>query len=106
MSYLPQPKEIDAAEVNRRRADTVIVDVREDWEWDSGHIPGARHIPLGDLNAAAAELLALPEVIFVCHIGSRSGAAAVAFTNAGHPNALNLAGGMEAWESLGLPVEN
>ena len=106
MNWLPQPKEVNAADVAARQDSLVLVDVREPWEWNAGHIPGARHIPLDQLNGAAEELLALPEVVFVCHVGGRSGAAAVAFTNAGHPNALSLAGGMDAWEALGLPIES
>lgn len=98
--------EIDPREAKRRQdaGSVVMVDVREPDEWHSGHIPQARHIPLGQLAAHRAELLAEPALIFVCHSGYRSGAATRALVQAGHANALNMTGGMVAWENAQLPI--
>lgn len=99
--------EVDAEETRRRHeAQTaVVVDVREAHELREGRIAGSRHIPLGRLQAHVGELLAAPEVIFVCRSGNRSAAATAALAKAGHPQAFNMAGGMNAWKRLGLPVE-
>ncbi|HEY7619584.1 MAG TPA: rhodanese-like domain-containing protein [Solirubrobacteraceae bacterium] len=81
-----------------------VVDVREDYERAAGHIAGSRHIALGDLAAQAESLDRQRPVIFHCHVGSRSLMAAQAFRQAGF-DAWSMAGGMEAWEQEGRPVE-
>lgn len=98
--------EVSPLEARSRQRDetAIIVDVREQDEWQDGHIPGARHIPLGELQQRAPEILAEPDVIFVCQSGGRSAAAAQAFGRAGHRNVSSLAGGMSAWQRAGLPV--
>ncbi|MCA1981857.1 rhodanese-like domain-containing protein [Nocardioides nematodiphilus] len=79
-----------------------VVDVREEHEWAAGHIEGAIHIPLGVLPVRAHEL---PEGQFlvVCHLGGRSAQAVQWLTRNGH-DAVNLAGGMDAWEAAGRPT--
>jgi rhodanese-related sulfurtransferase len=90
--------------LHRQEAGAVIVDVREPDEWQSGHVPGAKHIPLGSLGARVNELDPSAEIIAVCHSGVRSEAAVKALRRAGFANAWNLAGGMVAWERKQLPV--
>ena len=96
--------EVDPGEAARLvEGGAVLLDVREDAEWTAGHAPGARHIALGRL---AAEYLTLPtdrRLVAVCRSGHRSQMAAVALVNAGY-DAVNLAGGMQAWLADGLPV--
>lgn len=98
--------EIAPRETKRRQdaGSAVVVDVREPDEWRAGHIPEARHVPLGQLEANVTELLAEPEIIFVCRSGTRSAAATRALVKAGHPSALNMTGGMGAWRAAKLPV--
>lgn len=100
-------KEVSPVEAQRRQTEqaAIIVDVREKDEWQGGHIPGARHIPLGDLQKRAREILSAPDVIFVCRSGNRSASAAKAMEAAGHPGVSSLAGGMGAWQRAGLPVK-
>jgi rhodanese-related sulfurtransferase len=81
-----------------------VVDVREDYEREAGHIAGSRHIELGRLAAEAETLDRDRPVIFHCHVGSRSLMAAQAFREAGF-DAWSMAGGLEAWEQEGRPVE-
>ena len=79
----------------------LLLDVREDGEWDSGHAPQAVHLPLGGLDPTT-----VPQdrpVIAVCRSGNRSGQAAQALSAAG-VDVRNLAGGMTAWAAAGLPV--
>ena len=102
---VPVPEIEPRAALERQRAGAVVlVDVREPDEWRCGHIPEARHIPLGQLESHLKTLLAEPEIIFVCHSGARSSAAATALNAAGHARAVNLRGGMVAWQGDGLPV--
>jgi rhodanese-related sulfurtransferase len=98
--------EVDPLEAQRRMTESnaTVVDVRESDEWESGHIPGARHIPLGQIDAYLPVLLKEDEVIFVCHVGSRSAYATMALASAGHTRAANLSGGMVAWEHARLPT--
>lgn len=97
---------IDPREAKRRQdaGDAVVIDVRESDEWRAGHIPDARHVPLGQLEAHLAELLAEPEIIFVCRSGNRSASATRALAKAGHPSALNMTGGLVSWRAAQLPV--
>jgi rhodanese-related sulfurtransferase len=80
-----------------------VVDVREAYERDAGHIMGTRHIALGELASEAESLDRGRPVIFQCHVGSRSLMAAAAFRQAGF-EAYSMAGGIEAWEQDGRPV--
>jgi rhodanese-related sulfurtransferase len=81
-----------------------LVDVRRPDEWQQGHIPGARHIPLDELAARAAELDEQQPVVFYCAVGERSLVAAEAFAASGR-TATSIAGGIGAWQDAGLPVE-
>lgn len=84
-------------------ADLVVLDVREQHEWDAGHIEGARHVPLGDVPARVGELDPTVRILVVCHVGGRSARASAWLTQQGY-DVVNLAGGMDAWESAGRPV--
>lgn len=81
----------------------ILVDVREPHEWQAGHAPQARHIPLAQLNRRIAELPANRPVVAVCRSGNRSAHAAALLAAAGR-DASNLTGGMHAWSRHGLPI--
>ena len=96
-------KEVGPAEVPDLRArGAVLLDVREDDEWRAGHAPDAVHVPLGSVGETAARF-AGQEVLTVCRSGARSGRAAKTLAAAG-VDVHNVAGGMSAWASAGLPV--
>ena len=80
-----------------------LVDVREDTEVAQGRIPGARHIPLGQLGGRLAELDRQQPVIAICRSGNRSAKATELLTAAGF-TCDNMAGGMLAWQAAGLPT--
>jgi len=82
----------------------VLLDVREFDEWMSVRAPGALHIPMRQLSTSTDRLPARGTIVCICHIGARSAVVADALVGAGY-DAVNVAGGMEAWESAGLPVE-
>lgn len=93
---------VNPEELAEQRDDVQLLDVREPEEWQAGHIEGAVHIPLGELNARVGEIARDRRVVCVCRVGSRSQAVADALNRAGF-EAENLDGGMVAWESAGLP---
>lgn len=83
--------------------DLVVLDVRENHEWAEGHIEGAIHIPLGELQARVGELDPSVRTLVVCHLGGRSARATQWLHAQGH-DVTNVAGGMEAWQLAGRPV--
>ena len=83
--------------------DAILLDIREQYEWDAGHAPQARLLPMSELAGRAAELPKDVPIICVCHVGGRSAAVAAALNRAGW-QALDLTGGMRSWQAAGLPV--
>lgn len=90
-------------DVSKQRSGLHLLDVREQDEWDAGHIEGAQHIPLGELGARLAEVPKEQTVVAVCRSGSRSDRAAKGLRLSGF-EAENLDGGVTAWLRAGLPL--
>ncbi|TMC79081.1 MAG: rhodanese-like domain-containing protein [Chloroflexi bacterium] len=90
-------------DVSKRRSELHLLDVREQDEWDAGHIEGAQHIPLGELGARVGEVPKDRVVVAVCRSGSRSDRAAKGLRASGF-EAENLEGGVTAWARSGLPL--
>jgi hydroxyacylglutathione hydrolase/adenylyltransferase/sulfurtransferase len=80
-----------------------VVDVREPYERDAGHIAGTRHIALNELSSAAASLQQDRPVVFYCRVGSRSTMAAQALRAAGW-EAYSMDGGLVRWVGEGRPL--
>lgn len=98
---------INAAELNDRLKNgkrPVVIDVRQPAEHRTGHIAGARLIPLNKLNSRMNELPQNREIICVCASGNRSGSATRMLVKAGY-NAVNMRGGMISWRRANLPVK-
>jgi rhodanese-related sulfurtransferase len=81
-----------------------LIDVRTDVEFEAGHIPGARHVPLADIQTEAAGLEKTKPVLLYCRSGNRSGPAADAFAASGW-DAHSVEGGLIAWSESGLELE-
>ena len=82
----------------------ILIDVRQPEEYRTGHISGAKLVPLGYLSKRIKELPRNREIICVCQSGSRSQAAAQQLIAEGY-SAVNLKGGMDGWQRAGLPIK-
>jgi rhodanese-related sulfurtransferase len=99
--------EISPQEAERRLGEFQPIDVRGEHEFRGplGRVRGAILVPLPELDARASELPAGRPLLLVCRSGSRSGRACEKLAALGLGPALNLAGGMIAWNRAQLPVE-
>ena len=82
-----------------------VIDVRSETEWNEGHIPGSRHIFLGDLMDATAGLQREGQFVVTCQSGSRASIGASVLRAQGFVNVVNFVGGFPEWQQAGLPVE-
>jgi len=101
--------EIDASQARDRieSGEPVVVDVREQEEWDEGHIPGAVHVPRGHLESRIERLApdAARPVVVYCSQGNRSAFAAKTLVELGYEDVVSLAGGFTDWKRNGFPVQ-
>ena len=91
------------AEAFDARDRVAFLDVREWYEWESGTVAGALHIPIRQLRDQIDEVPRDRPVVVVCQIGQRSALAAEFLNRQGY-EAHNLEGGVEAWMAEGLPL--
>ena len=91
-----QPHDVTASQLGTMK-DVILVDVRESYEWDRGAIPGARHLPLGELSARLEELPRDGEIVLYCQTGIRSARALTILQEAGFRRAGHLSGGYAKW---------
>lgn len=83
----------------------LLLDVREQWEWDEEHVPGALHIPMQEVPARLAEIPEDRDVYVFCKVGARSIRVVDYLRRHGRDRAVNVSGGIDAWVEAGLPVE-
>jgi rhodanese-related sulfurtransferase len=90
--------------INRQNA--VILDLREDKDYDGGHLPNALHIPLAQLGSRGSELSKFTgrPLIAYCEQGNRSRSASSALSKLGFAEVYTLRGGVRAWVEAGLPI--
>lgn len=81
-------------------ATVVLLDVREDDEWQRGHAAGALHIPMNEVPARIGEIDPAAELFVVCHLGGRSLRVASYLAQNGYAP-INVNGGMQAWADAG-----
>jgi rhodanese-related sulfurtransferase len=99
------PLEVSVAQAATMRDEgAFVLDVREPSEWEAGHIPDATLIPLGQLSSRVSEVPTDQPVVIICRSGNRSAQARDLLRNAGYTNVTSVAGGMNNWQSQGLPT--
>jgi rhodanese-related sulfurtransferase len=82
-----------------------VVDVREGWERERGHIPGSKHVVLSRILANPGGVKFNDHTIFVCEVGERSAVASEMAVALGVKDVVNFRGGTRAWREAGLPEE-
>lgn len=101
------PRDIPSVPVDAVPEDAVVLDVREPVEWTAGHIDGALHVPMNEVPQRVAyqpdTLTADTRVVVVCKVGGRSAQVTAWLRQQGY-DAVNLDGGMLAWERAGRPM--
>lgn len=95
-----------AARVERTEGDLIVLDVRERSEFETGHIPGAVHVPRGQLELRVDDELPDPtaRIVTVCEFGKLSTLAAATLRDLGYLNTAALDGGFRSWREQGLPL--
>ena len=88
-----------------KEMDVAIIDVREEYEYNEGHIEGAALLPLGEIPDRIDEIPKDVPVILVCRSGNRSGQAYQYLTEQGFDNVHNMLGGMLDWAAYGYAIE-
>ena len=96
-------QEVDVTDASAGLEQNVLLDVREADEWEAGHAPGAKWVPLCNLESARFQIAINRRIVCVCRSGGRSAKATEQLKQWGF-DAVNMTGGMKAWAAQGLPV--
>jgi hydroxyacylglutathione hydrolase len=91
-------------EASMRHGAVTLIDVRNQSEWDAGHIPGAMHIPLGHLPDRMSDVPKQKPIVVQCAAGARSSIGASLIGATGIERVINLVGGIGEWKKAGLPL--
>ena len=105
VAALAQTIDVHTAAALQGRDDVVLIDVREQDEYDAGHIPDITLIPMSEIQSRVSEIPTDVEVVLTCRSGNRSGQVHAYLTELGFDNVHNMDGGILAWESAGYDVE-
>lgn len=100
MFALPVP----SVSPERIPADSLLLDIRENDEWEAGHAPDALHLPMMEIPARLAEIPRQQPVVVMCRSGGRSARVVAYLRDNGWDEVFNLSGGMAAWAAAGRPV--
>lgn len=95
---------LNVIDVEAKKENLYILDVRTPGEWNSGHILGAHHIELAQVPSSLKQLPHDIPIAVVCGSGNRSSLIASLLNREGFPQAINVRGGMQAWIKAGLPI--
>ncbi len=104
---------VDAKELKKiisspdfEKSEAAVLDVRENDEFAEGHIEGAIHIPLGELEKRSAELKKFKKLFVICYSGARSSSACRVLSKISpETSVVNVSGGMSAWYGAGFKVK-
>lgn len=105
IANLPANVDVETVAAIKDDANVFVLDVREQYEYDEGHIPGVTLIPMGEIPNRLGEIPTDQQVIVTCRSGNRSGQVTEFLREQGFTNVHNMEGGIVAWSAAGLPVE-
>lgn len=109
--FLLQPKATTPLEISTAQAyekyqeGAFFLDVREQGEWDQGHIPNNILIPLGSLASRLEEVPRGQEIVVVCRLGNRSKEGTQILRQSGFEQVSSMSGGVREWAAAGYPFE-
>jgi rhodanese-related sulfurtransferase len=102
--------EISPAEARKQveEGEAVLIDVREESDWQEGHAKGAKHLSRGVIELEIEEQIPDPKKLIICYCGggSRSALVAESLQKMGYENVRSMAGGLRAWKEAGLPTSD
>lgn len=105
LASLPASVDVSTVAAIKDRSDVFMLDVREQWEYDEGHIPGITLIPMNEVPGRLSEIPTDKTVIVTCRSGNRSGQITDYLRQQGFDNVHNMDGGILAWEQAGYDIE-
>lgn len=107
LSHANNLQDIDAETLKKwlDNQPVMLIDVREPGEYASEHIPGAKLMPLSNLNPGQIQPTADTKVVLYCQSGNRSKRAAQVFFDAGFESIVQLQGGLPTWKTAGYPTK-
>ncbi len=105
LASLPVDLTVDQVAAIMNNPDVVLIDVRQPEEYNQGHIPNVKLIPLDQLPNRLNEIPRDKFVVMTCHSGNRSNQATQFLRQHGFDNVHNMLGGIIAWQKANLPVE-
>ncbi len=91
--------------LKQKNSSSLLIDVREDWEYRKGHAKGARNIPLSQFQQRAKEVPQDRDVLLICQSGHRSMQAAKMLQQQGWEKITNVTGGTSVWKMHRLPID-
>ena len=94
----------EAASMIKEKKDLQLIDVRTEAEYASGHLAGAKLIPVQEIDRRLGEISKRKPVLLYCRTGHRSGNALKILQDNGYLQAKHMEGGITAWQAAGLPV--
>jgi phage shock protein E len=98
------PAEV-AEQLRNPRTAPFLLDVRTSEEFAEGHVPGAKNVPVRELDGRLADIPKDRPVVVYCHSGGRAKLASNLLRERGYTNVVEMTGSMMAWEAAQLPVE-
>lgn len=105
IANLPVNVDVETVAAIQDEANVLVLDVREQYEYDESHIPGVTLIPMGEIPNRLSEIPTDQQVIVTCRSGNRSNQVTEFLRQQGYTNVHNMEGGILAWTAAGLPVE-
>ncbi|MBK9052753.1 MAG: rhodanese-like domain-containing protein [Chloroflexi bacterium] len=105
IANLPVNVDVETVAAIQDDANVFVLDVREQYEYDEGHIPGVTLIPMSEITTRLSEIPTDQKVIVTCRSGNRSDQVTDFLREQGFTNVHNMEGGILAWTAAGLPVE-
>ena len=98
---------VDQLNLDNSSQELILIDVRENHEWEKGYVKGAIHLSRGTIEQKIEEVIPDPETPIICYCGggNRSALVAESLQKIGYTNVQSLIGGFQAWETAGLPTD-